>query len=475
MSRSIFQPVKDVSISDLLLDTGNPRIRHGADQNDCIQRIARDRQNFTNLMSDIVSSGLSPEHIVVSPGENGKWIVRDGNRRVTALKLLNNPSLASFDSSLFAFVKRLAEGKENQLAAIDCLSCADETKIIEFINRKHMGENAGVGQRGWNALLKSLFNINNKLPDPNKRAVQLVIWCEDHGVVIDDEFPITTLTRILNTETLSLLGFEIVDDELNPILEDTLSTKLAKRLIEDAASGIIHVKRDGTSGSVYSTAEQKAYLQKIRDQILPEESAKNKIVVPESAAHQNGSAPASNDITKVEDINVNGVDVASPKTDTEAAKPARLPSSPTTPSWDRPCIFVRKHPGFSVPVSETKAWNIVTEIKKINVRETPIAASMILRSLIEQSTAHYRTANSIKKEKSFKKDILAAIAHMETSQRLDDKHVRAVKAIAENDDSILSAETLHQYVHTKSFHPNAQTLNTIWDQISCFVVACWSS
>lgn len=475
MSRQVFQTESNISISDLLLDTGNPRIRHGADQNDCIQRIARDRQNFTNLMADIVYAGLSPEHIIVSPGENGKWIVRDGNRRVTALKLLNNPSLASFDASLSAFVKRLAESNVRPLATVDCLSCTDESKIIEFINRKHTGENAGVGQRGWSALLKSLFNINNKLLDPNKRAVQLVIWCEERGVAVDDEFPITTLTRVLSTETLALIGFQVVDDELKPSIDEAISTKLAKRLIEDAASGVIHVKRDGTSGSVYSIAEQKAYLQKIRDQIFPEDRAQTIVAASVVAEAKNDSSPLSTSDNKSVSGQGGGITELQPDTIAAAAKPIRLPSSPTTPSWDRPCIFIRKHPGFSVPASEMKAWNIVAEIKKINVRETPIAASMMLRSLIEQSTAYYRTANSITKGNSFKKDILAAIAHMGKNKMLDDKQVRAVKAIAENNDSILSAETLHQYVHTKSFHPNAQTLNTIWDQIYCYVVACWSS
>lgn len=475
MSRQVFQTIANISVSDLLLDTGNPRIRYGADQNDCIQRIARDRQNFTNLMADIVSAGLSPEHIIVSPGEDGKWIVRDGNRRVTALKLLNNPSLASFDASLSAFVKRLAESNVMPLATVDCLSCTDEAKIIEFINRKHTGENAGVGQRGWSALLKSLFNINNKLPDPNKRAVQLVIWCEERGVAVDDEFPITTLTRVLSTETLALIGFQVVNDELKPSIDEAVSTKLAKRLIEDAAAGIIHVKRDGTSGSVYSIAEQKAYLQKIRDQIFPEDNAQTIVAASVVAEAKNDLSPSST--SDNESVSSKGGDIVQPQSETNAAatKPARLPSSPTTPSWDRPCIFVRKHPGFSVPVNETKAWNIVAEIKKINVRNTPIAASMMLRALVERSTAYYRSSNKLSNDKSFKSGILSSIDHMEKAGKLDNKQARAVRALAQNDDSILSAETLHQYVHSKSFHPDPQNLNTIWDQISCYIRACWPS
>lgn len=48
-----------------------------------------------SLVDDIVTNGLSPvDLIIVTPSEdNSKYTVLEGNRRITSLKLLNNPTL----------------------------------------------------------------------------------------------------------------------------------------------------------------------------------------------------------------------------------------------------------------------------------------------------------------------------------------------------------------------------------------------
>lgn len=43
VSRSQFYDVPDLNVHELLLDASNPRIRHGVDQHDCIERIVKDR------------------------------------------------------------------------------------------------------------------------------------------------------------------------------------------------------------------------------------------------------------------------------------------------------------------------------------------------------------------------------------------------------------------------------------------------
>lgn len=183
MSRAQFYPVSAVPVADLLLDTNNPRIRHGQDQNDCITRLLRDRANFVNLCKDIAARGLTPEHILVSINDAGKWVVRDGNRRVAALKLLNTPGLVQSDVALFnTLTKAITASNANVPDQIDCLACDDEQAILEYLELKHTGENEGVGQRNWTALLKSLFNIQANARDDYKRAAQLLLWVEDRGL-----------------------------------------------------------------------------------------------------------------------------------------------------------------------------------------------------------------------------------------------------------------------------------------------------
>lgn len=269
MTRSKFYSVVDVSIADVQLDTNNPRIRHGQDQNDCITRILRDRDNFLNLLKDIANNGLTPEHILISKNTAGQWIVRDGNRRVTALKLLNQPELRSLDPALAPLITRVAQQYPNFSTQVNCLACDDEQSILDYLERKHTGENDGVGQRNWSSLLKSLFNLQIGVNDQNKRAAQLVLWAEDHGFRVDDDFPLTTLNRPLNATTLNLIGFFINDDKLTPTLLETQTYALSARVIGDIAAGRVHVRRDDAEGSIYSQEDQLAYFKRVRTEVGP--------------------------------------------------------------------------------------------------------------------------------------------------------------------------------------------------------------
>ncbi len=48
------------------------------------------------LAGHISQKGISPMPIVVSKDNEGRWVVRDGNKRITALKVLNNPAEAPY-------------------------------------------------------------------------------------------------------------------------------------------------------------------------------------------------------------------------------------------------------------------------------------------------------------------------------------------------------------------------------------------
>ena len=93
MARSDFRVVADVAVEDILLDVQNARIRAGADQNDCIRRILRKKDHFLAICENIAKEGLTTMPILATPNGDGTYTVKDGNRRTTALKLLNNPEI----------------------------------------------------------------------------------------------------------------------------------------------------------------------------------------------------------------------------------------------------------------------------------------------------------------------------------------------------------------------------------------------
>jgi hypothetical protein len=43
-----------------------------------------------------------------------------------------------------------------------------------------------------------------------------------------------------------------------------------------------------------------------------------------------------------------------------------------------------------------------------------------------------------------------------------------------SEGGILHLKTLHLWVHRDNFHPTHQAVNSLWDEIGCFVRACWA-
>lgn len=470
MTRDNFYEVKRVAVSSLQLDTYNPRIRHGQDQKDCIARILRDRENFLNLLKDIAANGLSIEHILVSKNEAGKWVVRDGNRRITALKLLNRPNLALPDHGLVTLISRIRDAHADRIPArVNCMACDDEATISAYLERKHTGVNAGVGQKPWSAVLIALFNLHAGIGDQNRRAAQLLLWAEENGMQIDDEFPITTLTRGLSTETLQLIGFRIENDSLVPTVSPEKAAAMVGRVMGDIAEGRVNVKRDAEDGSIFTKDAQRKYFRAVRDAFA---------ALPDTPVRQEGGgvAPAERTPRNV----AAPVDEAASTAEQAAAAAAthRQPAA-VRPAWERPCLFGRRRrssPDFSIPANESKAISVVAELRSMNPGDTPIATAMLLRYLIELSNTRYRQANNLRinPQESLHRLIANSAEHMKQADLIDQGQLDVVLRYTREEQSMLHIRTLQSYVHNPNFHPNAQALNTFWDEIGCFVCACWA-
>lgn len=493
MLRNNFYQVPDVPVADLLLDTFNPRIRHGQDQNDCIHRLLRDRANFINLCKDIAARGLTPEHILVSKNAEGKWVVRDGNRRVAALKLLNTPSQVHADTALFNTLTRAAGMPgANIPGQINCLACDDEKTILDYLERKHTGENQGVGQRNWSALLKSLFNIQTKARDDYKRAAQLLLWVADRGLNVEDDFYISTLQRGLNADTLDLIGFAVRDDDLVPVLPELQAYALAARVIQAVASEEVNVKREGEPGSIFTPEAQMAFFTTVRRELGPplatqiQEQAENEPPAQSEQAENDPPAQleqAAASLLAAPSMTQGTVGTRSPAvggqtnyTPTPTPIPTRLPSSPNTAPQDRKFLFGKTKtasPGLSIPSSETKVQSIIVELRKLNPHDTPLATTMLLRALLELSNEYYRGQHSLSAISHLHQSVANSADHMLNAGLLVQPEHDLVMSYTRSATSMLHIKTIQAYIHRTTHHPNGQALNTIWDEIGCFLRACW--
>lgn len=464
MSRRDFQLVNDVPVVDILLDVENARIRAGRDQADCIARILRKEEQLLALMENIAANGLTTIPILVSPADDRRrWVVRDGNRRITALKLLNDPSLSPAER-LKPKIRALAKQyKSNIAATVDVLASDNEDAIVREVVARHSGAQSGIGQLDWSAYLRTVYLLHHGHPADYKRPAQYVFWAEEQGLAVEDEFPITTVQRFFSVDNLALLGFKVDQDELVATVAVATAKAMAQQVINDFQLG---KERGGKSVEDVRTPEQaKAYILEVRAAagIAPPKAASASAPTPTPSP---AAVPAPGPGTPLTHRS------PAPAPRSPAPGPARTPK---TPPSERSKLFGRGSPNIGIPEKERKACTIVTELRTLNVKETPLAVAGLLRHLIELSDEHHRKMHHLGDKGHLHKNILSSATRMRDAGALDKAQFDIVSRFATGGSAeLLHIETLQKIMHRDTHHPTYQLLNAFWDGIGDFVRTCWS-
>lgn len=166
-----FDQISKKSIDDLLLDPENPRLPSSVDRTSerkIIEYIANET-DIESLMASIANNDFFPgEPIIIVPAEGilGKFHVVEGNRRLTAVKLLNDPSLLEQSNMFISNIVAKALFKPNELPVV-----IHETRdeVLPYLGFRHIS-----GVKEWEPLakaryIKQLFDRTNHADQPTDR------------------------------------------------------------------------------------------------------------------------------------------------------------------------------------------------------------------------------------------------------------------------------------------------------------------
>jgi len=142
---------KSIEVGKLLLDTANPRHEPVDSQREAIQALIRtERQKLVVLANDIADNGLSPiDRMLVLPKARN-FIVVEGNRRLAAIKLLDNPKLAK-GTVIEAAMEHVASGASEVPTEAECAVLAERDDAEHWMRLRHDGEAGGAGVVRWNS------------------------------------------------------------------------------------------------------------------------------------------------------------------------------------------------------------------------------------------------------------------------------------------------------------------------------------
>lgn len=222
----------------LLVNPANDR--HGELENETAaiaQRFAMREKHMQNLARDLVAKGEVFEPPLVYP-EGDKFIVADGNRRTTCLKLLGNPRRAPTIELQKFFADLRKEWQGAFPDKIECRVEKDRDRVDDILFRRHTGSQNGVGQSTWDDRMKRNFVDRTGKGAGINVADEIEQRLEAANLLPGgNQIPRSNLNRLLSAEALrNRLGFSIKKGRFEFIRQEDVALKALARVADDLAA-----------------------------------------------------------------------------------------------------------------------------------------------------------------------------------------------------------------------------------------------
>lgn len=262
---------KRIPISKLVVNPNNDRHGQQDSEENAIEWLFKNKPSeMRGLARDIATQGgVFDAPLVKKVG--GKYIVYDGNRRTTCLKLIHNPSAApqSFRDLFNALNKNVGLSLPTE---IDCQIESDQNVIDKILERRHNGKLSGEGQIKWDTRAKA--NHANRIGGNSAYPIaeRVEQYLEEKGYPYARDIPRSNLAKILDSKLRkSRAGIEV--DKGGTLIftkNEEVVYPLLVKIADDLISGNLSLKQ------LLLSADKNTYLDGLSEQGFDLGSVKSK-------------------------------------------------------------------------------------------------------------------------------------------------------------------------------------------------------
>lgn len=197
------QRIDNIPIGNLKLDLYNPRLpksKQGVDENTVIDFLLLEAATLELMEAIGENDFFAGEMLLVVPDvkDNGKYVVVEGNRRLTAVRLLGDPALAKVKKNA---TKEIAEKAKYKPTVIPCLIFQDRSDIQKYLGFVHI-----TGKKSWRMLEKARY-LSELRKSEQFMSLPFQSACREIARIIGSKSPY--VKKLL----VSFLLYEIVEDE----------------------------------------------------------------------------------------------------------------------------------------------------------------------------------------------------------------------------------------------------------------------
>ncbi len=446
IKKNYYWPFEDVSISDIFLDQNNIRIPVTLNAQSALIQDLFSNEDAFDIVKSFVQNGLFPDEFPIVVREKGKLIAIEGNRRLAALKALNEPSLVP------SFKQKINNLDNPGINSIKVVVAPSREAAITHIANKHTINY----RRPWKPLRQAYFyksqiengkSINQLKKDyPEHDIPKFIKMLEMHHLAkslsfedtqlmqkIHDErkFPITNLERLYdNPHVQNVLGFSF--NENGKVKGEIAKGEFKKgftKVIEDITTGKVDSRKTNTSAQIQK------YIDEIPSEYIPNSKRKGTFGVDDFKEVK---------ITKSQPI---------PRT---SKAPLGLFSASDLP--------------YKLKNSSLKLLYI--ELKDIDVKKFPNATHDLLRSFIERSlivffkhVGEYKKIQKSEKHNPKLSEMLSHIINGKSSRINDQNLINVVKQIKSDYSESYSLERFNLANHNEHWNSTEREVRGAWAKI----------
>ncbi|WP_294407150.1 hypothetical protein [uncultured Clostridium sp.] len=449
---------KSIKITNLFLDIENYRFEKQNSQLEAIVKmINAAKEKLFNLAEDILNVGLNPtdKPLVIKGAEENQYIVLEGNRRLTSLKLLYNPDLIpdEFANLRKKFIRLRAERQKNIPSYIDCEVCADRREADIWIKRKHAQGLNGIGVEQWNSQQRQRFD--ERTVGKTSDVIQVLTLLNDSEYV--DQQIKHQLPDLRSSNLQRLLADPYVRTSLGIIKKDGKLYSVIDR--KTTISGLVDLVKSLMNpnlvvSDIYNKANRKTFIDKLfAQQGTPQNRGQKETAWIFLKKTNNDN---------IEKNSKSLPDVVENKNERKSVVPRKL----------------------KLPITNKRIACVFEELSKLSLKTYTNTIAVMVRIFLELSVDYYLELFGLIKEgkltacssgMDLNTKVSTVVNHMYNTKKMTKDLSKGIRTEIKDPNSTLSVESLNAYVHNFRFTPKPQNLAISWDNIQPFFEILWKS
>lgn len=447
---------KNIKISNLKVNPENPRFEPVSNQREAINSIIDNQKDkLLKLGNDIIEHGLNPSDLVIvmpDTEDKSSYAVLEGNRRVTTLKILNNPGLVppTLTSLSNRFKKLSDKFNDNPIFKIPCVVFTSEAEAMKWIKLKHTGENDGIGTVSWDAQQKARYE--ERVEGKASYALQIIEHLKNDEGFDEDlksrlpQLRSSNLQRLLtDPKVREAIGIEIKDGKITTKFSSDEIRKPLAKIVQDLTSDDFTVKQ------IYYKDDREKYIEGFQSSDFPKES------------------------TDIEEWEINGKNYVKSQLQDSTTN-----NTSEKKQKDQPLSINRKKlipNACKISIKQKRVNKIYKELKNIDVNEYENAVSVLFRVFIELSVDTFVEEKQLpcNSNDSLAKKVGEVVKYLKDNTDITEQQLSPVNTSLSNKNSFLSMVTFNQYVHNKHQFPSPKELKITWDGLEPFIVKLWQT